>query len=94
MGEIRLLDGGGKPVWRKIWHISESQSGTPSPLADSASPQELLFSAVRRKSLPQKYAAFKQRWGQLQHAQSVLRARRVKQPDGVYEGKPEVLSEH
>lgn len=65
----------------------------PHPLADAASPQELLFSAVRRKSLPQKYADFESRWRQLQHAQSVLRARRAKQPEGVYEGKPEVLAE-
>jgi RecB family exonuclease len=55
-------------------------------LSESASSQDLLFSAVRRRSLPKKYVFLEERWRDLQHAQKVLRARRSKAINGPYEG--------
>ncbi|MCD4672555.1 MAG: exodeoxyribonuclease V subunit gamma [Anaerolineaceae bacterium] len=61
------------------------------PLADAASSQELLFSAVRRRSLPQKYDFLSERWHDLQHAKEVLQARRSKGISGPHEGFVESL---
>jgi len=57
------------------------------PIAETASTQELLFSAVRRKRLPGKAAPLMPRWDALRHAQSVLKARRAHQAEGVHEGQ-------
>jgi ATP-dependent helicase/DNAse subunit B len=56
------------------------------PLADAASSQELLFTAVRAKDLPKKYAVFNERWEQLSRARNVIQARRAKKAVGPYEG--------
>lgn len=55
-------------------------------LTETASNSELLFSAVRRRSLPQKYDFLIERWHDLQLAQTVLKARRAAIADGEYEG--------
>ncbi len=56
------------------------------PLSEAASSQELLFWAVRRKSLPSKFSALQPRWNALRHARDVLKARRESQARNVYEG--------
>lgn len=59
---------------------------TPLPLTEAASTQELLFLAVRRKSLSKKFGFLENHWRDLQQAQAVLQARRSKQIKGPYEG--------
>lgn len=58
----------------------------PRPLSDAASSQELLFWAVRRKSLPGKFSELQPRWDALRHARDVLKARRANQAKNVHEG--------
>jgi ATP-dependent helicase/DNAse subunit B len=65
----------------------------PRSLNDAASSQELLFWAVRRKGLPKSYEDLLDRWQSLQHARDVLRARRAKKAEGIYEGSVPDLKE-
>ncbi|MAT43650.1 MAG: hypothetical protein CL609_15035 [Anaerolineaceae bacterium] len=60
-------------------------------LTNAASTQELLFEAVRLKSLPQKYDFLLERWQNLQQARDVLKARRSKVPVGHFEGFTETI---
>ncbi len=62
------------------------------PLTEAASTQELLFTAVRRGSLPQKYDFLLERWDQLKQARDVLTARRAKQARGTHEGLVEAIA--
>jgi ATP-dependent helicase/nuclease subunit B len=58
---------------------------TPS-LNESASSQELLFWAVRHKSLPGRFSELAPRWETLRHARDILRARRAKRAVGAHDG--------
>ncbi|MHB9033713.1 MAG: PD-(D/E)XK nuclease family protein [Anaerolineae bacterium] len=58
----------------------------PRPLTEAASPQELLFMAVRRGSLPAGYSELAEGFAGLRQARKVLRARRASQPQSSYEG--------
>lgn len=62
------------------------------PMTEAASSQELLFTAVRRGSLPQKYSFLVERWNQLRQARDVLTARRAKQARGSHEGMVEAIA--
>jgi ATP-dependent helicase/DNAse subunit B len=82
------------PYWNAVVSMFEKDTtvqmvrpDAPRPLADAASSQELLFWAVRRKSLPQAYEDLEVRWHQLQLARNVIQSRRAKRADGVYEGR-------
>jgi ATP-dependent helicase/nuclease subunit B len=68
------------------------RSDDPHPLSDAASSQELLFSAIRRRSLPQKYEFLNDRWNGLRHAREVLKARRSKHASGPHEGFVEPIA--
>jgi RecB family exonuclease len=65
---------------------------TPQPPAEAASIHELLFSAVRRKSLPARFDFLLDRWHQLHYSQVVLRARRAKIINGEHEGFVEPIA--
>jgi len=57
------------------------------PQADAASPQELMFWAVQHNKLDYQHdQELSQAWAGLDHARTILNARRVKQPHGAYEG--------
>jgi len=58
----------------------------PRPVADAASPEEVLFTAVRRGSLPASYEELLPRFERLRHARDVLHARLAPQAVGPYEG--------
>ena len=82
------------PYWNAVASVFEKDTAVqkirpddPRSLADAASTHELLFWAVRRKSLPRNYANLESRWQQLQHARDVIHARRAKQADGSNEGQ-------
>ncbi|MCX6055353.1 MAG: PD-(D/E)XK nuclease family protein [Chloroflexi bacterium] len=62
------------------------------PLEEAASSQELLFTALRHKTLPGKYNLFAGRWHDLQHAKEVLQARRGRKAGGPYEGLVEAVT--
>lgn len=64
----------------------------PQPLVEAASTQELLFTAVRRQSLPQRYDFLHERWNGLRHAREVVKARRAKHPKGPHEGYVEAIA--
>lgn len=64
----------------------------PQPLTEAASSQELLFSAIRRRSLPQVYEFLNGRWNGLRHAREVLKARRSKLAGGPHEGFVEPIA--
>lgn len=66
--------------------LLRSKPDHPQPLVDAGSTQELLFSVVRRGSLPARYDFLLDNWHSLQHAQVVLRARRKKPIGGEHEG--------
>jgi len=66
--------------------VKTIQPDHPQLLADAASTQELLFSAVQQKLLPGKYRFLSERWQNLQQTQEVLKARRSKGIQGPYEG--------
>ena len=65
--------------------IQRIKPDDPRPLSEAASSQELLFWAVRRKSLPGKFSGLQMRWDILRHARDVLKARRANQASGVFE---------
>ncbi len=67
--------------------LSRIKADAQRPLTEAASTQELLFSAVRRRSLPQAYNFLLSRWQDLQQVQGVLAARRAKQAAGAFEGE-------
>jgi len=58
----------------------------PRPVADAASPEEVLFTAVRRGSLPASYEELLPRFERLRHARDVLHARLAPQAAGPFEG--------
>ncbi len=58
----------------------------PRALEEAASPQEALFWAARRRSLPEKYPDLQARWAYLRHAGELLRARQAEPVAGPYEG--------
>lgn len=63
-------------------------------LNDAASSQELLFWAVRHRSLPERFSELTPRWETLHHARDILRARRAKRAMGAYNGVSQSLSDH
>lgn len=71
--------------------VFKSKTDNLIPLVDAASTQELLFSAVRRGSLPSRFNFLLDNWHALQHAQVVLRARRAKRVGGEHEGVVEAI---
>jgi RecB family exonuclease len=58
----------------------------PRPLADGASPSEVLFLAVRRGSLPRAYEEFSPRFADARRAHTVFAARLAYEPSGPFEG--------
>lgn len=56
------------------------------PLCEAGSKQEMLFAAIRQKTLPKKYSFLEKNWRNLQHAQIVLKARRSKETTSLFEG--------
>jgi len=79
---VKLL---GQDVVRHI------QPDTPRPLAEAASPEEVLFYAVQKSryegsGLPPAYAGLLPRWQSLAHARKVLAARLDPSPQSHYEG--------
>ncbi|OGR92311.1 MAG: hypothetical protein A2V88_11620 [Elusimicrobia bacterium RBG_16_66_12] len=58
----------------------------PRPLADAASPAEVLFLAVRRGSLPRAYEEFSPRYADARRAHTVFAARLASEPAGPFEG--------
>ncbi len=66
---------------------------TIQPLTEAGSTQELLFTAVRQKSLPKKYTFLEDRWHNLQQAHKILSARRAQKSHGPYEGITEQISQ-
>jgi ATP-dependent helicase/DNAse subunit B len=58
----------------------------PRPLADGASSEEVLFSAVRRGSLTSSFGELLPRFEQLRHARDVLHARLAREAAGPFEG--------
>ena len=58
----------------------------PRPIADAASPEEVLFTAVRRGSLPASYEELLPRFERLRHARDVLHARLASPAVGPFEG--------
>lgn len=58
----------------------------PRPLADGASSEEVLFSAVRRGSLAISFGELLPRFEQLRHARDVLQARLARAAAGPFEG--------
>jgi len=61
-------------------------------LADAGSREEVLFHAVRQKSLPRQYGFLESRWHDLQQARDALLARRSSEADSPYEGNPVSLT--
>jgi ATP-dependent helicase/DNAse subunit B len=80
------------PFWKAVQRLFDAsvietvRPDDPQSLTEAASSQELLFSAVRRRSLPQKYELLNGRWSILRHARDVLKARRSKHASGPHEG--------
>ena len=72
--------------------VQTIQPDQPRELADAASPQELLFWAVRGKSLPGRYADLQPQWIALRHARDVLGARRAKIAQGIYDGSADLIA--
>ena len=78
--------------WKAIARLFEKSAvtrvtpDTPQPLVQAASTQELLFAAVRRRSLPLRFDFLLDQWHQLRHAQVVLAARRARRVSGEHEG--------
>ena len=68
--------------------IRRVDSETKLALDDAGSDEEILFQAVRKKSLPKRYGFLEARWHDLQQARDVLTARREKDADSAYEGRP------
>lgn len=58
----------------------------PRPLAEAASPQEVLFFAVRRGGLPKVYAELESQFARLRAARQVLQARLAEKARGPHEG--------
>lgn len=86
------------PYWKAVQTcfsnlpITKIRPDDPRPLSEAASTQELLFWAVRARSLPARYGgALAPRWEYLHHARDILTARRARQPAGPYEGMPAAL---
>ncbi|MHC1740618.1 MAG: PD-(D/E)XK nuclease family protein [Anaerolineaceae bacterium] len=84
--------------WKAVSSLLEKSAvtrvspDTPRPLCEAASTQELLFSAVQRQVLPSDYSFLSKRWQDLQHAQLVLQARRLKLARGPFEGSAEAAA--
>ena len=87
------------PFWNGVEELLSTEpwtvrSESPRPLSDAASPEEALTWAVRRKSIPKKFADdLIPRWEFLQHAGNILQARQVRKPDGPFEGMTPGLTE-
>jgi ATP-dependent helicase/DNAse subunit B len=85
------------PYWKAVLALlPEHAENTIRPddtrsLNDAASPEEALFWAVRRRSLPQGFADLLPRWQYLRHARDLLRSRQADQAAGPYEGHPQLL---
>ncbi len=80
------------PYWEAVTQrcpgsVQRVSAEAPRPLADAASPQEVLFWGVRRGGLPKHFlASLGARWEQLRHARDVLSARSGPKAEGPYEG--------
>lgn len=88
------------PFWNAVMGLFDEDAvqkirpDDPRPLTEAASSQEVLFWAVRRKSLPGTYVDLTERWKQLQTAREVIQARQSKQPGGTFEGSvPDLADE-
>jgi len=71
----------------------EIDSETTLTLTDAGSCEEVLFHAVRRKGLPQRFNFLEHRWHDLQQARDVLKARRDNDGHSPYEGNPVFLKD-
>jgi ATP-dependent helicase/DNAse subunit B len=87
------------PYWKSIQALLPENSAVqvrpddPRPLADTASPAEALFWAIRRRSLPPALADLRSHWESLRHAGQVLRARQASAPQGPFEGQAEAIAD-
>ncbi len=86
------------PYWKAVTRLFDPcpmqtiRPDDPRPLAEAASSQELLFLAVRRGSLPGRFAGLSERWQELRAARDVLRARRGRRASGRFEGYADSLA--
>ena len=69
------------------------QPEAPRPLADAASPEEILFLAVRRGGLPQYYADLLPRYKRLRRARDVLNARLTDDGLNRFEGEASAIAD-
>lgn len=77
-------------ISEKPWHIRPDD---PRPLADAASPQELLFWAAQRGSLPTEFINdFHHHWEDLNRSRAILSARLARDPSAHQEGNLQILS--
>ncbi len=87
------------PYWKAVLALLPEHSeqtirpDDPRSLEEAASPEEALFWAVRRRSLPSTFSDLLPRWEILRHAHAVLRARQAEAPAGPHEGFPEPLAD-
>jgi RecB family exonuclease len=87
------------PFWRAVEELLDEPSlrirpEDPRPLAEAASPDELLFLGVRRGGLPASlHEPLIERWIRLQHARDVLAARSASEAAGPHEGNLGELAE-
>jgi len=81
------------PFWKSVESLLQEKPVTirpdsPRSLPEAASAEELLFWAVRRESLPERYTTdLMTRWEQLRHARDIVGARLARDPSGVFEGE-------
>jgi ATP-dependent helicase/DNAse subunit B len=98
-----LADDGEKwepsPYWKAVCAflpentVQTIRPDDPRALNEAASPEEALFWAVRRHSLPQSFADLLPHWEYLRHAGEILRSRQAAQAAGPYEGFAESLAD-
>jgi len=72
--------------------VKKIQPDNSRELVDSASSQELLFWAVRGKTLPRRFIEMLPEWEALRHAGVVLSTRRAKKARGIYDGAAESIA--
>ena len=86
------------PFWKAMQDLFGTNTHTRirpddlRPLPEAASSQELLFWAVRDKSLPSRFEELRPRWEALRHARDILKSRRAKTARGIYEGAADAIS--
>ncbi|MCJ7677304.1 MAG: exodeoxyribonuclease V subunit gamma, partial [Anaerolineales bacterium] len=87
------------PFWRACDELFEEapvriRPDAPRALNEAASAEELLFWAVRRRSLPREFTEdLLPRWERLQHSRQVVSARQSREAEGRFEGDLGSLTE-